>query len=202
MGAQGIPRIAAKAGTWEELSPKRYREWMPGITSTSTGKAKLALHCDLLECSLGHHAPAFDLFGLARKITLVSIKPNIARLTAQYGSRESGTALGLLGSTKPPEAIWRTVNPKRDPASLTVVNPGELVERIADSRRRVLDVYRQPGWVDRLYAEWEQLAIRLSEGVPLRTLEIAPTGRFDWVLVRDSSAQNKPFRDLRAASGT
>ncbi len=149
IGAKVLPNVPRRAGLWQEFDPTKYREWMPWVTASDGERKRVALHCDLLDCLLGLNAPALDLFGLARKVTLVAIKPDLARLTAQYANRESSGVLGLLGKGEAPESLWKAVNPKRDAASLTLVNPGEWIERMADGRRRVLAGYAKPGWIDR-----------------------------------------------------
>ena len=84
-GSIDLPPVPKNAKSWPLVAAAAYAEWMPWIVAASV--RNLALHCDLVSFHYEFGEPALEVLRLARKVTVVNIKPNIARLALQFGAR-------------------------------------------------------------------------------------------------------------------
>jgi hypothetical protein len=178
-----LARLPRNTALWPLVEAQHHAAWMPRITVDDQSRIqRLILHCDLVTMGDASLEPALDALTLARKVTAVSIKPDIGRLAVQFSARTSRRVAKIATG----EFVSMTGPPDR-------AGQMQYVERM---RNIVLELYSEPNWVDRLYADWNARVARLAAGASLRLIEVrplepGPSGEFRWVMREDSAARQR-----------
>jgi hypothetical protein len=171
-----LPRNTAH---WPTIEAWQHTSWIPRITTTDEKRIpRLILHCDLVTMKDASVGRALDVVKLARKVTAVNVRPDIARLAVQFSARTSGQVASIAIG----ERVLNT-----GPA-----DQAGQVRYAEQMRRTVLELYSEPNWVEQLYAEWNADLIRTATGALLRLVEVqplepGPLGEFRWALKYDSN---------------
>ncbi|MGQ0671374.1 MAG: hypothetical protein ACT4N2_00635 [Hyphomicrobium sp.] len=106
--------------------------------------------------------PVAELFRRAKRAIVVSIAPPADTLTAQYDDRMTR----MRGAKKRSHLFWR--DHVRAPIERTLVRLKGL------EPRETRDLYRDPDWIARCYAEWDQFVrglVGTKPGSRMLTLE-------------------------------
>ena len=176
--------LPAGAARWMQTSfRKTFSEAMPDIEDgPSVGIRGVCLHYNILRPALGR-ASSFDrdpllrLMGHAKAVTILTLRAEPAELIERFVARS-------LVEQSVPSRLARL---RRWIRGLLKVALRRLCrKRLADGSdasiptligryRRVSQLYRQPGWLDARYREWEGfLADRASEGADLHAYRVLP----------------------------
>jgi len=149
-----FPRNTAE---WPMVQAVGHSRWMPRIASDDGARIeRLIVHCDLVTMSDPDVGRALAVVQLARRITAVNVKPDIARLAVQFSARVSGRVASIARG-----------NFSRIPGPPDRAGQIRYVEQM---RRTVLELYSRPDWVERLYEKWNADLARLASGASLRTI--------------------------------
>jgi hypothetical protein len=165
---------------WPLVEAQHHANWMPRIAPGSVARVdRLILHCDLVTMEDPKLEPALDALKLARRITAVAVKPDIARLAVQFGARVS-QEIGRVASGE----LIATTGP---------ADQAGQVRHVDTMRQTVLRRYSERDWVEQLYAAWNGRVTALASGADLRLVEVqpidpGPSGEFRWALRKDNGA--------------
>jgi hypothetical protein len=160
-----------------------------------------------------HDDPALVLVGQARTIIVINLRPPLERLISQLTERESAKLEAQKRERS--RLIWRLTAPAVRLA-LRILPP-RIAKRVRQrtpfrySEERLikkLRVYKQPGWLDDLYARWGAYLDSVAQsGKQVRQIFLAPGVKsFCWRLTptptdRPSAARRSPHCRLTSALG-
>lgn len=192
------------AGGWVQTSVMKV--FKPADADAATGDAGargVALHYNILRPhvrGLADYAsdPSLKLIDLAEDVTVVTLRPPLPRLIAQFAARSAVQQAAAPWPTRARRAVvdqlyWfgRVALPTGLQRALSI--PSERAHDLSGRFGRVVRLYQQPGWLEARYERWNAFVdTTAAAGKCLRILHVEPVETEGRKLSFQLLARNRP----------
>lgn len=159
LAEQRLPRevralLPPGAHLWPQADAYEFPVWLPLLAKDAPPGEwinRIVLRYDLVCYNNGEHTPALLAFGAVDRLTAITIAPRLNRLALQCGSRTSRFRQSVLDEGRLP---YIARNQVARGLITHIPEKGDVDRTVAEldgSRRRLLELYSKPGWLEDLH---------------------------------------------------